>query len=179
MGLEWLEDLKTDPGFIALSKDEQQAILDGITAGHRFIPIIEDDMDKTTEEQNITAQLTTVLVTLRGEPGSGGGLVGDVTAMNSKIDRVLEQYHAMDKKHDLLKQGNDLDHKELKDDIDGIGRKAERAMTKAEKVESDFEDYRKERIEEKEESRFQWYHAVLGLIGLALAAVELISVLGG
>lgn len=190
-----LEKLVRKDSFRNLPEAIKQEVLLMWDVGSKYIPVT-DGIEKqekgffVTEKEALLLQETvkahdsqigTLLGVLTGPTGNEG-IVGDIKDIKNMLTAMNEKFSRLDKDQAILDEKNAAAHIKMKDDIDGIGRKAEHAAKKADKVECDFEQYRKEQIEKeqddidkKKESRFQWYHAVIGGLGSVLVILEIVS----
>jgi hypothetical protein len=179
-----ITDLITQPWFLSLSDVEKLKILQldvGSSLVHTLAGLdqiqckkegyrMPSDQEWLLLSESVKAhdqQINTLLGVLTG-PNGNGGLSSDIKDIKVMLSNIEHRFHELDKSQDLLRADNKSEHDRIKSDVDGIGRKATRACEKADKVEADFEKYRKDQINSEEQKitkthdrKFEWYHAVV------------------
>lgn len=187
-----IAELRQKDSFKNLSKELQQEVLCMMDVGSAMIPIAVDVGARPVNEKEELllqetvkiheSQIGTLLGVLTGPTGTEG-IVSDIKEIKNLLSNMNDRFSSLDKTQAIMDEKNQAAHARMRNDIDGIGRKSEHAAKKADKVEADFEEYRREQlnkvdaeIDKKKESRFKWYHAVLALLGFVVVVVELLQV---
>ena len=134
--MTWVNKLYREKWFLELDMHEQQESLNSIYIDGP-VPVARETKGKIVDEvskgmsalqqmdmTNEIKQLRTELIGIDGK----GGVLALVREIRDDQKAIVVMYHDIDKKHELLESRNDGEHSEIKRDIDGIGRKAGRAM---------------------------------------------------
>ena len=92
---------------------------------------------------NEVKQLRTELLGIDGN----GGMLALIREIRDDQKTMTAMYHEMDKRQDLLEAKNDDEHGKLKSDVDGIGRKAQRAIEIAENADKKIDQHITDELE--------------------------------
>lgn len=197
--MNWVDELYHQAWFKKLPDKEKKEILlsqhiDGPVPILRETTSMADNSDTQIlmMSESIRAhdqQINTLLGVLSGPTGNGG-IVADIKDIKNLVSAMSESFHALDKSQGILESDNKAAHEKMLADIDGVGRKAQRAIeisecTKAQLTEyitAELKEDKDELTDEKKTDRdhkFQWYHGVG--IGTALIVLEVVVqvVIGG